>query len=380
MDINATRRGVKTCPQCLKKIGYRSKLCKYCYPGKKRPRKPRKLFKPKRVETEGAVHICDSDRQEVSTVDFSGVVVGNETEVSTTEEPAPTSAEVPEEIEQTSMGEQVETIPVQDDNGTHYLNIQTEDPVHEKNDDGDDGNEATEQSSVPDVSHENQSITRDEKTDKSNSVRVLSTEAQTETVTTPSNERVLQQRANLQALICSLLAQTQAKSSDVKSERSSKNVIASVKGSETFTAKVEPLQDMNLVNTAQLGDGDELVTQSDGSTKASENGFDANSVALFLGHLAQQNNGKKKLQVPTQATEGGSDNRELKPSNRKQTFSYDDSKPVKLRRIEPKVEGDISVETSSESVTSKYFEDAGVKEKDTSHDSRWVISVIIWQY
>ncbi|KAK3745514.1 hypothetical protein QZH41_009909, partial [Actinostola sp. cb2023] len=42
LAINATKRGVKTCPVCLKKIGYRAKQCKHCSPSKIRnPRKPR---------------------------------------------------------------------------------------------------------------------------------------------------------------------------------------------------------------------------------------------------------------------------------------------------------------------------------------------------
>ena len=380
LDINATRRGVKTCPQCLKKIGYRSKLCKYCYPGKKRSRKSRKIVKPKRVaRLQDNVQVCHSEGQEVSTVDFSSVVIGNETEVSTTEEPTQSIVHTSEEMPGDSIAnEQVATVHAEPrDNTTHYLSIQADGTApHARYDNHDDN--VAEEAYIQDVSKATQTITVNEKIEENRHIQVLSTEASTLTRINSPNEKVSQQRANLQALICNLLAQTQSKPVDVKTRRPGKCSVVSVKDNDTLpsiTAKEDTMEEMNLASSSQLSESDGLASSTNGNTKSSENGFDANSVALFLGHLAQQNNGKKKLLSPMQTGEDDSHQREFKLSSecsRKTVHIYDDSKPTKLRRIEPK--GENTIVTSPETVTSKYLEGTRLKDKDTSSESRYAIS------
>ena len=311
-------------------------------------------------------------------MDFSNVIVGNETEVSTTEELPVTQTAGPGEscgAEHSQVSEQIETITMHNDESTHYLveEIHTDDASQERDD-------ASEQQFISEVSDANHAIPAEQSSEQSCNVEVFSVDEPTTSATNPTNERVHRQRANLQALICSLLAQTQSSTAEIKLGRSDISEDVAVKSSETLpsTSSTDSLQSVNEVSTVatQMERRSKEVSQSDVKTRTSENGFDANSVALFLGHLAQQNNGKKKLRGQVQTKEVNTSQREVKPppgTRGKSVPICDDSKPAKLRRIEPKVGDVTTVETGQEITTNKPHEDVKITEKEPGNESRCVL-------
>ena len=225
LGINATRRGVKTCPLCMKKIGYRSKQCKFCSPSKQRKRSRKSQQSKESRKDDGRDH---------SNIQMDIVVMASETEVATSE--ISNTAEV--------ASKQV---------------VEDSEPA------------AT-------------AVTYDQETQQN----ITAVEAMDpETAQQNGSEQVMGKKnyhTSLQDLIHTLLVQNQNNSVYIAPDH---QVEADKLGTE--------LQNSN----QQEDDDDEEVEQEQEHTEVSagtvgspENTYDANSVALFLGHLAQQN-GKK---------------------------------------------------------------------------------------
>ena len=225
MGINATRRGVKTCPLCSKKIGYRSKQCKYCSAGKQK-RTPRKC-QSKEVRREGE-RIVDVE---------IGVEIDNETEVSTskivdTVELSSTSEDAKKAVEDTEpvLTESFDQDPQQNINAIDSIAAEMSEP---------------------------------------NSSEVAAGKRSYHT--------------SLQDLIHTLLVQNQNSSVYVAPETEGQ---ADKAGTEDTVCNQEEAE---VVSEETVPDNPVVPAGPVGSP---ENAYDANSVALFLGHLAQQN-GKK---------------------------------------------------------------------------------------
>ena len=226
LGINATRRGVKTCPLCSKKIGYRAKQCKYCSPDKQK----RRLKKIQSKESRK-----DSDR--VIDVEI-GVVIDNETEVLTSN-----TAEVP-------STETVDTKKVSDDSGPFVPQSYEQDS----------------QQSINAVEGMEVEITQQNSGELAAGKRSYHT--------------------SLQDLIHTLLVQNQnssvyiAPESEVQVDKTGMEIPDSDQQDEEVGGGKETEEEQ----------GNTMVPA--GPVGSPENAYDANSVALFLGHLAQQN-GKK---------------------------------------------------------------------------------------
>ena len=226
MGINATRRGVKTCPLCSKKIGYRAKQCKYCSPDKQKRRSKKDPSKESRK---------DSDR--VVDVEI-GVVIDNETVVSTCN-----AAKVP-------STEEVDTKKEADDSEPFVA-------------------QSYEQDSQPSI----------------NSVEGIEVEITQEN----SGELAAGKRSyhtSLQDLIHTLLVQNQNSSVYIAPE-------SEVQVDKTGTEIPDFNQQEEQLEGGKEAEQEQASTDVPaGPLGSPENAYDANSVALFLGHLAQQN-GKK---------------------------------------------------------------------------------------
>ena len=225
LGINATRRGVKTCPLCSKKIGYRAKQCKYCSPDKQK----RRLKKIQSKESRK-----DSDR--VIDVEI-GVVIDNETEVLTSSTAAPST-------------EAVDTKKVADGSEPFVPQSYEQDS----------------QQSINAVEGMEVEITQQNSGELAAGKRSYHT--------------------SLQDLIHTLLVQNQnssvyiAPESEVQVDKTGLEIPDSDQQEEEVGGGKETEEEQ----------GSAMVPA--GPVGSPENAYDANSVALFLGHLAQQN-GKK---------------------------------------------------------------------------------------
>lgn len=221
LGINATRRGVKTCPLCSKKIGYRAKQCKYCSPDKQK----RRL---KKIQSK------ESRKDRVIDVEI-GVVIDNETEVltSSTAEVASTEEVDTKKVSELFVPQSYEQDSQQSINAVEGMEV-----------------EITQQN---------------------------------------SGELAAGKRSyhtSLQDLIHTLLVQNQnssmyiAPESEVQVDKTGMEIPDSDQQEEEVEGgkETEDEQGSTIVPAGPVG--------------SPENAYDANSVALFLGHLAQQN-GKK---------------------------------------------------------------------------------------
>lgn len=156
---------------------------------------------------------------------------------------------------------------------------------------------------------------------------------------TQSNPPVIPSgRFSLQDLICGLLAQNQASIAGVSPGELKENPISSA---ETTTTAVQT--DSTKQNTA-VKPSEERATCSieleDNQEKKSiqENAFDANSVALFLGEMAQRNGKKRRISSISKSTESETKLVSLTPGaiQKWNILTSSDAKGAKFRKIQPK--------------------------------------------
>lgn len=299
LDINATRRGVKTCPLCTNKIGYRAKQCKYCSPGKQK-RRSRKSRQSKESRN-------DSE-QDSSNVSMEMVLIDSETEVSTSEignaaEVSSTAEVIPKKIAEVS------------------------EPII---------TESFEQGTQPTIN------------------TIESTEAET---SQQNNDVAAEKRSHhtsLQELIHTLLVQNQnslyiTQDSEVQDDKVGTGNPDSNQHEEVGGEEIKEDQRNSLVAAGPVG--------------SPENAYDANSVALFLGHLAQQN-GKKIRTALNPVSDNAQSNTSVSSligvKTKHVVIEDDMSSQAKYRKIRPKSidEGTAVVEIQS-SVGATVEEDIG---------------------
>lgn len=275
LGIKATRRGVKTCPSCAKKIGYRSKECKYCSPNKRKR-------KSKKKGSGESGKDCDRD----ITVEI-GVVIDNETEVLTsrTTEVACSSAE---EVVSEQVTEDSEAVSV----GSYEPESQGDIRSGESMDTG---------------------MTQANNCDLSAGKRDYHT--------------------SLQDLIHTLLVQNQNNSVYVMPEPQAPDskVDAQNLGS---TQQVEQIE-----GDDEVMQGHDRVEVSTDPVGSPESACDANSVALFLGHLAQQHGKKMRCTLDQVKDNAHSSTTASNPWGCKTKYAVvedDMSSSLKYRRIRPK--------------------------------------------
>lgn len=267
LGINATRRGVKTCPICMKKIGYRSKQCKFCSPGK-----PRKRSRKSKQSKESNHY---DDGRGTTCVELDVVVIDGETEVATSE----ISSTVPEVVAK----EEVE------DSGTDTA------------------------ISFGQETQEDDVVTGD-------------------AVATEGVVGKKSYHTSLQDLIQTLLVQNQNSSVFIPpSER--------VETDKLSMAQPNSDQQQQQGGNEEIEQEQEQIQMAGAALGTPENSYDANSVALFLGHLAQQN-GKKirtALNPVIDNTKSSTGTSSLIGVKTKHIVIEDDlSSQAKYRKIRPK--------------------------------------------
>ena len=302
LDINATRRGVKTCPLCTNKIGNRAKQCKYCSPGKQK-RRSRKSQTSKEPNN-------DSE-QSSSNVDMNMVLIDSEPDMPTS--PIGNTAEV--SVSSTS--------DVISKNVTEDVEAVTADNFVQGT-----------QSSV-------------------NAIEGMEAE------TSQQNSGVIEAgkktyHTSLQELIQTLLVQNQSSSLYVAQD------------SEEQADKVDT--ENSDVNQQEEQAGDVEVKEVKGNSVGAvgavgspENAYDANSVALFLGHLAQQNGKKARpsLNIASDNAEPNTSTSSPLGIKAKQVVIEDDlSSQAKYRKIRPK-----TIDECTITVEIQRSEDCAVEEE-----------------
>ncbi|PFX32369.1 uncharacterized protein LOC111320984 [Stylophora pistillata] len=267
LGINATRRGVKTCPICMKKIGYRSKQCKFCSPGK-----PRKRSR-KSKQSKESNHF--DDERDTSGVELNVVVIDGETEVATSE----ISSTIPEVISKEVVEDSETDAAISFGQETQEGDVVTSDAV------GTEGlvGRKSYHTSLQDL------------------IQTLLVQNQNSSVLIPPTERVESDKLSMSQ-----------PNTDQQQQQS---------GNDEIEQEQEQLQ----MAGATVG--------------SPENAYDANSVALFLGHLAQQN-GKKirtALNPVIDNTRSATGTSSLIGVKTKRIVIEDDlSSQAKYRKIRPK--------------------------------------------
>lgn len=300
LGINATRRGVKTCPLCMKKIGYRSKQCKFCSPSKqrKRSRKSQQNKESSNDEEKDTVQV------ELDTTNVNVVVMESETEIATSE----------------------------------ILN-------------------AAEDASKQVLEDSEPATTASYEEECQQNIASVVDGVESETASQDDSEQVIGKKnyhTSLQDLIHTLLVQNQ-------------NSSVYIAPDHQVEADKLNMEQQNC-DPQEEQDGDEEIEQQQEQTQVTtgpvgnpENAYDANSVALFLGHLAQQN-GKKirtALNPVSDNTQPGTSSSSLIGVKTKHIVIEDDmSSQAKYRKIRPKSfdEGQAVIEIPS-SVASAVEED-----------------------
>ena len=291
---------MKTCPLCMKKIGYRSKQCKFCSPSKqrKRSRKSQQNKESSNDEEKDTVSV------ELDATNADVVVMGSETEIATSE----------------------------------ILNS-AEDASKQVVDDSEPATtEPYEEECQPNIASVVEGV-------------------ESETSSQNDSEQVIGKKTyhtSLQDLIQTLLVQNQnssvylAPDHQVEADKvSMEQQSCNPQGEQDGDEEMEQQQEQTQVSTGPVG--------------SPENAYDANSVALFLGHLAQQN-GKKirtALNPVTDNTQPGTSSSSLIGVKTKHIVIEDDmSSQAKYRKIRPKSfdEGQAVLEIQS-SVASAVEED-----------------------
>ena len=268
LGINATRRGVKTCPLCMKKIGYRSKQCKFCSPGKqrKRSRKSQQIKESDKYD----------DERDNSAVEVDVVVMESETEVATSEISSTAPEVVTKQLVEDS--EQATTVTF-------------------------------EQETQQDIPADNSVDATEEVVGRKN------------------------YHTSLQDLIQTLLVQNQNSSVYLSPDQQ-------VEADKLSTEQQDSNQPQEQDGSDEMEQEQEQIQVSAAAAVGSpENAYDANSVALFLGHLAHQN-GKKirtALNPVIDNTRPGTGSSSLIGVKTKHIVIEDDlSGQAKYRKIRPK--------------------------------------------
>lgn len=263
----------------MKKIGYRSKQCKFCSPSKqrKRSRKSQQNEESSKNEEKDTVSI----ELDTTCTNVDVVVMDSETEIATSEI-LNTAEDASKQVAEDS--EPATTAPYEEECQQNIASVV-------------DGVES-------------------------------------ETASQNDSEQVIGKKSyhtSLQDLIHTLLVQNQSSSVYIAPDH---EVEADKLGMEQQNCNPQGEQD-----------GDEEMEQqeqtqvSTGPVGSPENAYDANSVALFLGHLAQQN-GKKirtALNPVTDSTQPGTSTSSLIGVKTKHIVIEDDmSSQAKYRKIRPK--------------------------------------------
>lgn len=300
LDINATRRGVKTCPLCTNKIGNRAKQCKYCSPGKQR-RRSRKSQTSKEPNN-------DSE-QSSSNVDMNMVLMDGEPDLPTS--PIGNTAEVSSTTDVISKNETEDTEAVTADNFVQGT-----------------------QSSV-------------------NAMEGMEAE------TSPQNSGVMEPgkktyHTSLQELIQTLLVQNQSSSLYVAQD-------SEEQADKVDTENSDVNQQEEQARDVEVKDVKGNSVGAVGPVGSPENAYDANSVALFLGHLAQQNGKKARpsLSIANDNAEPDTSTSSPLGIKAKQVVIEDDlSSQAKYRKIRPK-----AIDECTITVEIQRSEDCAVEEE-----------------
>lgn len=299
----------------MKKIGYRSKQCKFCTPMK--PRKRSRKSQSSKDSGKDEEKEKDISNVELDTNNADVVVMASETEVATSE----------------------------------ILNT-AEDVSKQGADDSEPSTTAT---------YEEES--------QQNIVNVDSIHVDPETGTQSDSEPVIGKKnysTSLQDLIHTLLVQNQNSSIYIAPDH------------EGETEKLSTEQQNS--NQQEEQDGDEEMEQpqvSTGPVGNPENAYDANSVALFLGHLAQQN-GKKirtALNPVIDNNQPGTSTSSLIGVKTKHVVIEDDmSSQAKYRKIRPKSNDDgqgvVEIQPTVASTVEEDIADGVVEVKPTDSQLR----------
>lgn len=284
----------------MKKIGYRSKQCKFCSPSKqrKRSRKSQQNKESSNDEEKDTVQV------ELDTTNVNVVVMESETEIATSE----------------------------------ILN-------------------AAEDASKQVLEDSEPATTASYEEERQQNIASVVDGVESETASQDDSEQVIGKKnyhTSLQDLIHTLLVQNQ-------------NSSVYIAPDHQVEADKLNMEQQNC-DPQEEQDGDEEIEQQQEQTQVTtgpvgnpENAYDANSVALFLGHLAQQN-GKKirtALNPVSDNTQPGTSSSSLIGVKTKHIVIEDDmSSQAKYRKIRPKSfdEGQAVIEIPS-SVASAVEED-----------------------
>lgn len=141
-------------------------------------------------------------------------------------------------------------------------------------------------------------------------------------------------RYSLQDLICGLLAQNQGASAN---QTDPKEVSTSVVGLHTESGDSQ---------TCDETETRERNSSAPVKEKSGDTSYDANSVALFLGEMAQRNNGKKRKISPSKVPDSDSKVIALIPGTNQKCIlmTGNDHKSAKFRKIQPKDIGSVQEE------------------------------------
>ncbi|XP_032227239.2 uncharacterized protein LOC116610626 [Nematostella vectensis] len=321
LKTNPTKRGVKTCPQCFNKIGHRAKQCKHCSPSKRLQRRRKMQQKVLETRPQG------SENNNGKTINYEGTAdqlvdqctndVGNEVEE---------TSDVNNLVEEAAV-ENIMTISEQNAADTATA-VVTEIPSNETVVTSSACVSAGSDECQPQVSLAEETVpfapSKEQET-------VVSTAAQ------PPDS------FSLQDLICGLLAQNQGTLPTT--------IMNNDPPSETTTIAVQT--DTDKLYQDSRPSEEPQQPQEEKRIEAADNSVDANSVALFLGQMAQQRNGKKRQS--TASTNANSVNPQSQvitvmtgavvPGTCSAVLSV---KPSKFRKIQPKNNLDIPVRDERE--------------------------------
>ncbi|XP_031574407.1 uncharacterized protein LOC116308163 [Actinia tenebrosa] len=398
LGINATKRGVKTCPICLNKIGYRAKQCKHCSPSKLRnPRKSRlQTIKPligkqnESTETEMVDMVTRQPHPVVCTAvqgsqqrleepkvthDEPCASLGEEQSglrgppiVSQSEQIMTSENQHVSEITMIAQGEQLVTsgeqqgskalTPQGDQQGLEGILHQGQNQDESLELDKPQGTQYEHVGQLTEHGQQNRVVDevvisnvtevgtcRGDRIDKTNQEVVVTSESHDDMVSqvfissklTQNNPSAIPSgRISLQDLICGLLAQNQATLSGANPGELKENPISST-GTTTIAVQTDSAN-QNTMNKS-LGEQGTVELEDNREKKSiPENSFDANSVALFLGEMAQRNGKKRRISSTSKATDDQTKLVTLSSGAMQKwnVLNSSDAKGAKFRKIQPK--------------------------------------------
>lgn len=372
LAINPTKRGVKTCQDCFKKIGYRAKQCKYCSPLKHRRRPRLQNIKPslKPISSKTAQliaqHIaCDNSEPVENDIEVNtdeqgcenrldnGLLSGNigdqqlDTSIVTqTQEEHMETMVTPldnsrnQEYDTTIIDCNTQPLDAEKTQEAQMLSEATRGPPQEDQQQLDDAvdnllNQPEKivldsglVSTVAEVTNTGEAATTSDSTVSQESTSSDSQEVvNTVFISSKVSQTVESQglasnsgRYSLQDLICGLLAQNQGIATSQNDTKQANTPVVSLDTESLETSE----------SRSRLA--------SSPKENAGESSYDANSVALFLGEMAQRNNGKKRKIYPLKTHDSGSKVVALIPGTNQKCIlmTSDELKAGKFRKIQPK--------------------------------------------